>query len=181
MHPTRDTPALIYRNLVGGRVMPGVMPLRLMRIDLTDDVTLLSKWVVPPVFGGIAILMLVQLLRHAQELRAEDYWFAAMWLPCAIFACGFFLRLKNVSMDEQFLYVSNYAGEVAVPLSSIIGVKETSFPLNMRRVFVYLSESSAFGRVIMFQPQFSDFFRLKKSQAFIMLQKVVRQNNGARA
>jgi hypothetical protein len=25
MHPTRDTPALIKLNLVGGRVMPGVM------------------------------------------------------------------------------------------------------------------------------------------------------------
>ena len=27
MHPTRDTPAVIYLNLAGGRVMPGVMPL----------------------------------------------------------------------------------------------------------------------------------------------------------
>ena len=27
MHPTRDTTALMYLNLVGGRVMPGVMPL----------------------------------------------------------------------------------------------------------------------------------------------------------
>jgi hypothetical protein len=25
MHPTRDTAALMYINLVGGRVMPGVM------------------------------------------------------------------------------------------------------------------------------------------------------------
>jgi hypothetical protein len=27
MHPTRDTPAFKFLNLVGGRVMPGVMPL----------------------------------------------------------------------------------------------------------------------------------------------------------
>jgi hypothetical protein len=180
MHPT-PRHAASHDSCAGARMIGGVMPLRHMRIDLTDDLTLLSKWVVPPVFGGVAILMLVQLLRHAQELRAGEYWFAAVWLPCAIFACGFFLRLKNVSMDERFLYISNYVGEVAVPLSNVIGVKESSFPLNMRRVFVYLSDPSPFGRVIMFQPQFSDFFRLKKSQAFLMLQKVVRQNNGARA
>jgi hypothetical protein len=35
MHPTRDTPAVIDLNLVGGRVMPGVR--LLVRIGITAD------------------------------------------------------------------------------------------------------------------------------------------------
>jgi hypothetical protein len=161
--------------------MRGVMPFHLMRIDLTDDFTFLSKWVVPPVFGGFAILMPVQMLRHSQELRAGDYWFAAVWLPCAIIACAYALRLKTVSIDERSLHVSNYAGEIVIPLSNVIGVKEKVFPLWFSVDFVYLSEPSAFGRTIMFQPRLTTFLNLKESQAYATLRKVVRQNQGAKA
>jgi hypothetical protein len=161
-------------------MMPGVIPLHLMRIELTDDFTFISKWVAAPTFGGIAVLMLAQMLIRYQELRAGDYWFAAVWLPCAALAFRYGLRLKNVSMDEKFLYVSNYVGEVAIPLSNLIGVKEKTFPLWFSVNFVYLSEASGFGRVIMFQPRLTTLLNPKQSEAYATLRKVVRQNQRAK-
>jgi hypothetical protein len=150
-----------------------------MRTNLSSEFTHLSKWVLPLAFRGGLILLLVQMLRHSHEQAAPDYWFAAIWGAGAILACCYGLWLKHVSLDENFLYVSNYRGEVSFPLSSVCGVKEWSIPLSLRLIFVYVSEPSGYVRTIIFQAPLASYFSLRESQTFLELRRIVRQNQEA--
>jgi len=147
-----------------------------MKTNLSTDWTYFSKWVAPPAFGGAAILLLVQMIRHWHEQNLGEYLFAVVWCMIALVACWYGLRLKHVSVDEKFLYVSNYVGEIAMPLSNIMGVREKIIGPNIRPVIIYLNEPSAYGRRIMFEPSFASHFSFKESQAFIELRRIVRQN-----
>ena len=147
-----------------------------MRTKLSSDWTYFSKWVAPPAFGGAAVLSLAQTLRHPHGQNSGDYLFAAVWGVAALAACWYGLRLKHVVVDERFLYVSNYVGDVALPLSGIVGVREKIIAPHIRSVIIYLSEPSAFGRRIMFEPSLGSYFSFKASPAFIELRKIVRQN-----
>lgn len=62
------------------------------------------------------------------------------------------VRLKRVSVDENFLYVSNYLKEVSIPLSDIYDVTENVW-VNIHPVTIHLKSPSAFGGKITFMPQ----------------------------
>ena len=62
------------------------------------------------------------------------------------------IPLKQVSIDEDYLYVSNYFQEIAVPLSEIRQVYQFRYA-NVRPVVVKLRSSSRFGDTIKFVPQ----------------------------
>ena len=63
-------------------------------------------------------------------------------------------RLKQVAVDDRFLYVSDYADseEVAVPLSDIMRVTQWR-GRTLRPVTVYLRFSAKFGTHVRFQPK----------------------------
>jgi hypothetical protein len=59
------------------------------------------------------------------------------------------VRLKAVSVDDDFLYVSNYLKEISIPLSEINDVTEIVW-LNIHPVTIHLKSESAFGDKIIF-------------------------------
>ena len=63
-------------------------------------------------------------------------------------------RLKQVAVDDRFLYVSDYADseEVAVPLSDIMRVTQWR-GRTLRPVTVYLRSPAKFGAHLQFQPK----------------------------
>lgn len=56
---------------------------------------------------------------------------------------------KKLSLDNSFLYVSNYRKEIAVPLSNI---EKILWFGDMRPTMIYLKTPSEFGRKINFYP-----------------------------
>ena len=70
------------------------------------------------------------------------------------------LPLKNVSYDDQFLYVSNYLKEIRIPLSEADEIKATGgtgwWRWLPKRVIVQLRTPSAFGRRVIFIPGYYD-------------------------
>ncbi|HEV7904009.1 MAG TPA: hypothetical protein VGO96_09220 [Pyrinomonadaceae bacterium] len=62
------------------------------------------------------------------------------------------VRLKKVSVDENFLYVSNYLKEISIPLSDIYDVTENIW-VNIHPVTIHLRSPSDFGHKIYFMPQ----------------------------
>jgi hypothetical protein len=60
-------------------------------------------------------------------------------------------RLKKVSMDGQFLYVSDFSNEIQVPLSAISKVTENRWD-NSHPVTIYFSQPTDFGQKITFMP-----------------------------
>jgi hypothetical protein len=63
-------------------------------------------------------------------------------------------RLKQVAVDDRFLYVSDYVDseEVAIPLSDIMRVTQWR-GRTLRPVTVYLRFSAKFGTHVRFQPK----------------------------
>lgn len=60
--------------------------------------------------------------------------------------------LKRVRIDQEFLYVSNYRREIALPLSSIDAVTENRW-INLHPVTIHLRVPTAFGQKITFMPK----------------------------
>ncbi|CAN5384329.1 hypothetical protein BH10ACI1_BH10ACI1_15520 [soil metagenome] len=64
-------------------------------------------------------------------------------------------RFKAVSVDDKFLYVSNYLKEIAVPLSDIRDVTESR--LRGHPVTIHLKTRLEFGEKITFLPKIRPF------------------------
>ncbi len=78
--------------------------------------------------------------------------FLFAWAAGAAFIYWSCIRLKEVSVDENFLYVSNYMKEVSIPLSEIYDVTENVW-LNIHPVTIHLKSPSEFGDKIIFMPK----------------------------
>ena len=61
------------------------------------------------------------------------------------------LKIKRVSLDDQFLYVSNGGREIRIPLSHVADVNAFGSPY--KTIIVTLRKPSKFGRKIVFVPQ----------------------------
>ena len=102
-----------------------------------------------PVFGFGVVMMFLGGIKSGDFLAKWAFlfvWlvgFAIIWWSC--------VRLKDVSVDENFLYVSNYFKEVSIPLSEIYDVTENVW-VNMHPVTIHLKSPSEFGDKIVFMP-----------------------------
>ena len=77
--------------------------------------------------------------------------FLVTWLAGAAFIGWSCARLKRVRIDREFLYVSNYRREIAVPLSAIEAVTENRW-INIHPVTVRFRVPTEFGQAITFMP-----------------------------
>jgi hypothetical protein len=66
------------------------------------------------------------------------------------------MRYKKVSVDELFLYVSNYRKEIKIPVSVIDDVTEIKW-IRTRPITIHLKNGSEFGRKIVFTPKLDGF------------------------
>jgi hypothetical protein len=69
----------------------------------------------------------------------------------ALFIYWGFIRLKKVSMDDQFLYISNFRKEIKVHRSEIAKVTENVY-INTHPVWIHFKRTTEFGDYVMFMP-----------------------------
>lgn len=89
------------------------------------------------------------------------------------------IRLKEVSVDDDFLYVSNYLKEISIPLSNIYDVTENVW-INIHPVTIHLSSPSEFGDKIIFMPK-TRFFALFSSHPVVKELKVLARSKNMTA
>ncbi len=75
----------------------------------------------------------------------------AIWMTLSISIYQRYARMKDVSVDEDFLYASDYLTEISIPLSEIDGVTQPAWGSNFQ-VTIHLKSPSAFGDKIIFIP-----------------------------
>jgi hypothetical protein len=83
--------------------------------------------------------------------NAPRWEFLFMWIVGSVFIYWGGVRLKKVSVDDNFLYVSNYLKEISIPLSEIYDVTENVW-LSVHPVTIHLNSPSEFGDKIVFMP-----------------------------
>ncbi|MBV9958508.1 MAG: hypothetical protein JO360_08810 [Acidobacteria bacterium] len=132
-----------------------------MRRRLSSLHTFPNKFIFPPlwlaIFGGFTVMMFLGTVKADETSR---------WIVlCAVIVGAVILywtclRLKAVSVDDKYLYVSNYLKEVSVPLTEVVDVTESMW-LSTHPVTVHLRAPCEFGAQIYFMPPFRMFAFLK--------------------
>jgi len=88
----------------------------------------------------------------AGPLSPPPWIFLFFWIAGSAFLVWDAARLKFVSVDDDFLYVSNYLREIAIPLTDIYDVTENVW-INTHPVTIHLKSPSEFGDKIVFMPK----------------------------
>ena len=132
-----------------------------MKCRLSSLQTVLMKIVFPviwiPVWGFGTLMMF---LSSSENADASVKWiFLIGWASGCVFIFWSCIGLKEVSVDDNFLYVSNFLKEISIPLSEIYDVTENVW-LNSHPVTIHLTSLTEFGDKIVFMPKtrFFTFF-----------------------
>ena len=128
-----------------------------MRKELSSPLTLFYKffpafWI--PFFGLGTFGLLFGVFQGKDGSPPPDSFkllFLTLWIGGSIFSYLTCAALKQVSIDERFLYVSNYIKEISIPLDEIVEVTENRW-LNIHPVTAHLKRSTVFGNKITFMP-----------------------------
>jgi hypothetical protein len=126
-----------------------------MKRQLSSLQTFLLKIIFPaiwiPVFGLGAVVAFFA-SADGKSGPGGGWFFLFIWIAGSTFILYFAIRLKDVSVDEEFLYVSNYLKTVKIPLSQIYDVTEIVW-INIHPVTIHLRSPSEFGTKIVFMPK----------------------------
>ena len=120
---------------------------------LSSRQTFFSKFILPPIWiGGIGLGLM------KSGFGAARFWPVVFvgWIVASGFVYWSCVRLKRVSIDEQFLYVSNYSDEIAIPFSDIGDVTQ-NLSMNNQQVTIHFKVPTEFGGAIVFMPRFRFF------------------------
>ncbi|HEV8591966.1 MAG TPA: hypothetical protein VGQ55_07665 [Pyrinomonadaceae bacterium] len=125
-----------------------------MKRQLSSLQTFLFKIIFPaiwiPMFGLGAVVMFFT-PSDGKSGSSPGWFFLLLWIAGSAFIFYFAIRLKEVSVDYGFLYVSNYLKTVKIPLSQIYDVTEIVW-INIHPVTIHLRSPSEFGTKIVFMP-----------------------------
>lgn len=107
---------------------------------------------------------------------ATKWLFLIAWVVGCAFIYWSCIRLKEVSVDDDFLYVSNYLKEISIPLSEIYDVTENMW-LNSHPVTIHLQSPSEFGDKITFMPKVRLFSFLSSHPVVEELKELASANS----
>ena len=122
-----------------------------MKRQISSELTSFWKYLFPILwipligFGSIAAASLA---------KTKPGWilFVVGWIIASGYVIWFARRLKFVSIDEDFVYVSQFRKQVQIPLAHIEGVKET-LSSRPKLITLTLTQPSEFGEQIVFLPR----------------------------
>jgi hypothetical protein len=124
---------------------------------ISSRLTVLYKFIYPAVSILVGVFALFQILRMGFLKSSPTL---IIFLPFFALLGGVSLwpmiRLKKVSLDDEFLYVSNYLKEIKIPLDDIYDMTENRW-IKFHPVTIYLRRPSEFGTKIVFAPTFRMF------------------------
>ena len=105
----------------------------------------------------------------------EPRWivFILGWMIASGYLIWFGRRLKVVSIDEEFIYVSQGRKEIKIPLAHIEGVTE-NFWANPKLIKLKLNRPSELGMQIVFVPTRLSFAALRTHPVVEEIKRVVQ-------
>ncbi|HVF48571.1 MAG TPA: hypothetical protein VNA19_00710 [Pyrinomonadaceae bacterium] len=156
-----------------------------MKRRISSRQTFFKKFIYPVLW-----MVWVMLVISTKGADAFSQWgYVLLGTILSIYIYRHIIRLKAVSVDDDFLYVSDYLREISVPLSEIGDVTQGSWP-NNQLIKIRLNSPSEFGTEIAFMPtvrffnfgshpvvdELRELVAEKKAQARYVRQSPVRQS-----
>lgn len=130
-----------------------------MKRRLSSLQTFLAKFVYPGVFvifSGFTLFNVITQKAFNDKLFFSLWFSLLYWFAFFAFVYWICIPLKSVSVDDKFLYVSNFRKEISIPLSEIHDITEIVW-INVHPVKIHLKSPSEFGDKIVFMPKFRFF------------------------
>ena len=129
-----------------------------MRRTISSSLTFLYKVIFPVLWiGGFAVATIAMFAGVLRVDPGKDFAGDPKWILLLAAVAGgvsiywFCLRLKRVEIDSEALYISNFLGEISVPLRDVSEVRENRW-VNIRPVTITFHHDTEFGRSIVFMP-----------------------------
>jgi hypothetical protein len=88
-------------------------------------------------------------------------------LALSIFYAWEFIQFKKISVDDKFLYVSNYLKEIRIPFENIDEVVEQRWKGVTYPIDISLNNHSEFGNVIRFMPEVRFGYSVRDSTSVV--------------
>jgi hypothetical protein len=147
-----------------------------MKKEISSEATTFWKYLFPtvwiPLMGVWAIA--------AFQTTAEPGWilFVVGWVIASGYIIWFARRLKFVSIDEDFVYVSQFRKQIQIPLAHIDGVEE-KFWARPKLITLTLNHPSEFGKQIMFVPRTPLFAAFRSHPLVEEIEKAIKRHKSA--
>jgi len=109
---------------------------------------------------------------------APNWLFVFACIAGSIFIWRTSVRLKEVSVDQDLLYISNFLKEISIPLSEIRDVSQ-NHRLNSQTVTIHLYSPSEFGDKIIFMPTTRFFAHFSSHPVVAELKELARSKRVA--
>lgn len=119
-----------------------------MKKQISSEATIFWKYIFPGFWISLVGVGVI-----AAGLQAARDWslFVIGWSIASGYLIWFARRLKFVSIDDDFLYVSTFRKQIRIPLKHIQHVKE-NFWARPKLISLTLNQPSEFGTKIVFVP-----------------------------
>ncbi len=128
-----------------------------MKRQISSKQTFFLKIILPGFLGITFIQMIVMIILNIRDAGILPLLIVPLFIAFGIFIMSrTLMRYKKVSVDDEFLYVSNYRKEIKIPVSNIGDVTQIKW-YRTRPVTIYLKSDSEFGREIVFTPKLNGF------------------------
>lgn len=125
-----------------------------MKRDLSSNQTFLLKIILPIIFAAFFVATIFLIIFSEQRAQFVPVLFVSTFGILAMYFTV--MHYKDVSVDDKFLYVSNYRKEIKIPVANIENVTEVKW-IRTRPITIHLKNDSDFGRKIVFMPKFNGF------------------------
>ena len=121
-----------------------------MKKQISSETTIVWKYVFPGLW--VSFMGLAAIAAGFQAAREPGWSLTVLgWTIASGYLIWFARRLKFVSIDDDFLYVSKFRKQIQIPLTDIQRVKE-NFWASPKLITLTLNQPSEFGTKIVFVP-----------------------------
>jgi hypothetical protein len=148
-----------------------------MKKEISSQATAAWKYVFPGLWISCMGVVLMAVAFQAANLPGWILLFIG-WITASGYLIWFARRLKFVSIDEDFVYVSVFHKQIQIPLAHIEGVKE-SFWARPKLITLTLNHPSEFGRQIVFVPTHQVFAAFRSHPLVEEIEKAIKRHKSA--
>ncbi len=150
-----------------------------MKRELSSKLTFAAKIIAPGLWIFFwVVLTLVLLFGVDERTKPPSIYFFVMGIVITTIFYFTIMKYKKVSVDDDFLYASNYLKEIKISLSDISDVTEIVW-IRGHPVTIHLKTPSEFGSKITFTPKSQGFKFFQPHPVVDELKALAKINNAA--
>jgi len=122
------------------------------QFKISTEYTFFLKMILPTIYFGIIAVIFYWMLSNEEYKASGAVVFMAIVGGFVMYKL--FIKLKSVSIDKEYFYISNYIKTIKIPISDLMEVDDRSYPGSYKPISLYFIGENEFNNPITFLPEF---------------------------